>query len=257
MPRRPAFTLIELLVVIAIIALLVGILAPSLGRALDTARGVLCGGQFHEIDLALGAFAAEHEGMLPGLWGPPWTGPEDWQKSFMGKEVFTGSYQPTPSGQVGTLVPYLGGEQSARKIYRCPALDKGELFSGVGSNGMFDYTMVQALPGAKRPMLASDAGFAHPRSGEVVAAPFPVIVEEDPMHNINRQHVDMGHTAYNRLGTWHVGGSGNYLASDGSAQRLSFGTDLGPQAWDWAAPAPSGAIKCLGTAQPYGGWNSQ
>ncbi len=63
---RRAFTLIELLVVIAIIALLVGIVLPSLSRAKHFARQAVCLANLNSIGKAAWIYATDNDGMFPG-----------------------------------------------------------------------------------------------------------------------------------------------------------------------------------------------
>ena len=63
--KNTAFTLIELLVVISIIALLVSILLPSLTKAKELARSVLCLANLHSMVLATNQYANENDDQYP------------------------------------------------------------------------------------------------------------------------------------------------------------------------------------------------
>lgn len=63
---RAAFALIELLVVIAVIALLIGILLPSLGAAPVAARTTACASGLRQIGLGLVGYANDFRGFYGG-----------------------------------------------------------------------------------------------------------------------------------------------------------------------------------------------
>jgi len=93
---RLGFTLIELLVVIAIIALLMAILLPSLSRAREQARTVVCLSHLKQWSLCFSMYTGDHDGkFMPGI-------DEDWD---------TGRYS-----WIYTLIPYY--EEPAIRL--CP-----------------------------------------------------------------------------------------------------------------------------------------
>lgn len=63
--RRNGFTLLELLIVIAIIALLIGILLPSLKRSIDLAKATACKSNLRQVGQALYLYRIDNNGWLP------------------------------------------------------------------------------------------------------------------------------------------------------------------------------------------------
>jgi prepilin-type N-terminal cleavage/methylation domain-containing protein len=91
---RRAFTLIELLVVVAIIALVLGILLPTMGRARLQAKLLAVNAELRDISLALKAYSFDHDGAFPPTRVDCMVGEHFYQ---LPPELADGGYMPAAS----------------------------------------------------------------------------------------------------------------------------------------------------------------
>ncbi|MDX2131397.1 MAG: prepilin-type N-terminal cleavage/methylation domain-containing protein [Planctomycetota bacterium] len=197
--RRAGFTLIELLVVIAIIALLIGILLPSLGKAREAGRFVVCRSNIRQVGLSFWTYAADYK-VIPGAY---WQGPInlDW----CGRNNQRYNAQPTNwthPVQTSVLYPYMSSQD---QTFVCP--------TGRRANQWYDYTMPIRFAGAR---VDIDWKVSYPESPMNTLSPrkyfpgIPILIEEDEWwYNVanddgsfanndqfSRRHTRQGNIAY-------------------------------------------------------------
>jgi len=109
--KRSAFTLIELLVVIAIIAVLMGILMPSLRLARDHAKRIHCVSNMKTLGLGWFMYKDDNDDKLV----PGHTDPGNWVSRPPSNATLEQQHQAIREGELFTYV----GEQV--DLYHCPA----------------------------------------------------------------------------------------------------------------------------------------
>jgi len=262
--KTKSFTLVELLIVIAIFAILLSLLQPSLKNAIEGANRLQCQNKLRQLVSAFFIFSEDMDQQLPGT-VRDYNNSDLKKRSWMGTE--TGFRDGDSSKKMsyykdeGTVWPYLSNGK-AQDYYRCPSLEEGKWNSGIGSNGLFDYSSFNAFSGAKVLNLPSKAFFPQattdtpefPALNDMENTLTPLIIEEDSYWWLNRIHIEPGHGSNDRMGNWHSNGS-NYAAVDGSSHWIDF-TFRGPYAREWKSYSPKGIVSDLSDGI-WGRWNSR
>lgn len=110
--NRGAFTLVELLVVIGIIAVLIGILVPTLSRARESANRTKCLSNLRQLAVAMNMYCDANKGRFPGPAFNSALATYEWDWIY-----WSPSTRRVEDSPLGT---YLGGRMSAEMV-RCPS----------------------------------------------------------------------------------------------------------------------------------------
>lgn len=195
--KKFKFTLIELLVVIAIIGVLLTILLPSLEKAKDATKSVVCMSNLKQIGITLIRYSSTKDGKLPRS-GDHWL-------NEMGSEDFLNS----PTGTIQ--------EQAMNNVLYCPA-GLSDQKSAHDSNGGWNYINVEE---AKRPWESDNGRFSW--YGVVGSANNTVISNGWRYHTWN---LTSGGTVWPKI-TWLANLEAGLALHDGSQSLNTFGGNGG------------------------------
>lgn len=128
--RHDGFTLVELLVVIGIIAVLIGLLLPTLNKAREAARQVKCMANMKQLASAVIQYANDNRSIMPGRASDP---PLSFDYIF---------WQPTRNITDSALARYLSKDRSIlESIFRCPSDNIDQRPNTRGTPFRYSYSM--------------------------------------------------------------------------------------------------------------------
>jgi prepilin-type processing-associated H-X9-DG protein len=222
-----AFSLIELLVVIGIIALLIALLLPTLSRARETARRLVCLSNLRQMVVAASAYVAESKGRYPVA---QYSMPNPGGGGFEYAWDFTTVIVP---GAPQTVVPGLlwGPHATNLKIQQCPSFEGSsnsniDPYTGYNYNtsyighGQGEYGPQDAngiVPPAKVTQITNTAGTAIFGDGQYSAGADKFM--RAPWPSPNDQEMATGIRSAGTQGFRHLGKT-NVAFCDGHAESL-------------------------------------
>lgn len=222
--NQRGFTLIELLVVIAIIAILAGMLLPSLSRAKEAGRRVSCNNNLRQVMLAMAMYIDDHYGTLPtpsntNRWTPLL---QPGYRNF--KVLLCPSDVPDPYS-LGMDEPNAHEADKAPRSFILNAMDDYYQYDPDVPAGVIRGQSTRVLKDTGIYAPSETVFFAEKESGEITDS-----IEQRRQHG----HFYMNESSRSREDinqldeARHSGGTGsNYAFGDGSVRFYKFGETFG------------------------------
>ncbi|QDU72197.1 type II secretion system protein [Mucisphaera calidilacus] len=204
------FTLIELLVVISIIAVLMGILLPSLGAARETARALTCMSDMRQLGVMITVFTVDYKDKLPAnrIITVPGTEHVTWRHWLVRL-----GYASTEDAWVCPSEAPLGAFSEEGMVMHGRQCT-GDVVANYAYNGSSFWSEASTSPGTAKGI------------GQIVRPSHTILLLEsqEPFPDLGiwmhtRRLGDDGY--HGSFGYWHKG-QGNWLRADGSGFRMGF-----------------------------------
>ena len=123
--RMSIFTLVELLIVVSVIAILMALLLPALGKAVEQARSMSCRSNLRQVGAGWNMYANDHG------------------------DVCVFRFTKTDGQNVAWTYSLVSGKYVAKSVMMCPA--RNRIFSNLGSPEFYDRFWKDPNAGLKNP----------------------------------------------------------------------------------------------------------